>query len=105
MKRKLRIVTVCAVGVGSSLMLKFNAREVLEKNGIQADFSNADMTTVKGVEADVVLTTPDLVHALEGAKQFRRIVVLENMVSKKETEEKLVPACREVMAELEAEGK
>lgn len=98
MARRLRIVTVCAAGVGSSLMLKFNVRTVLEQHGIATEITNVDMTTAKGAEGDIVLVTPDILHAVSGGR-FRWVVVLQNIVSKKELEEKLLPICRELLQE------
>lgn len=95
-ERQLTILTICAVGVGSSLMLKTNAREVLEKNGISARIFNSDMTTAKGNEADIVITTPDIYGSIKGIKA-KKIVLLDNMVSKKELEQKLIPACKELL--------
>jgi len=102
---RITIMTICAVGVGSSLMLKYNAREVLERHGIQARITNADMTAAKGQAADIVIITPDLSHAIAGSRSFKRVIVLENMVSKKELEEKLVPACLEVLGHAAPPGK
>lgn len=101
MKRKLTIMTICAVGVGSSLMLKYNVREILDKHKIEAELTNADMTTAKGQEADIVIIAPDLLHAIEGAKNLKKIVVLDNIVSKRELEEKLVPVCYEMLSRVD----
>lgn len=94
--KTLSILTICAVGVGSSLMLKTNVRELMDKYGIQAKISNSDMTTAKGNEADIVITTPDIESSIRGIKA-KKIILLDNMVSKKELEEKLIPACKELL--------
>lgn len=78
-------------------MLKFNVREILDRHQIEHIINNADMTTAKGQSADIVITTPDLLHAIEGAKGFRKILILENLVSKTELESKLIPACQELL--------
>jgi len=94
--KTLSILTICAVGVGSSLMLKTNVRELMDKYSIRVKISNSDMTTAKGNEADIVITTPDIESSIRGIKA-KKIILLDNMVSKKELEEKLIPACKELL--------
>ncbi len=94
--RQISILTICAVGVGSSLMLKANARELLDRHKISAKITNSDMTTAKANETDIVITTPDIYGSIKGIKA-KKIILLDNMVSKKELEEKLVPACKELL--------
>ncbi|MDK2824725.1 MAG: ascorbate system component [Clostridia bacterium] len=94
--RELSILTVCGVGVGSSLMLKANVRELLDKYKISAKITNTDMTTARANEADIVITTPDIYKSIKGIKT-KKIVLLNNMVSMKELEEKLIPACKELL--------
>jgi PTS system ascorbate-specific IIB component len=56
------------MGIGTSVLLKMNAEKVLAQLGIEATVEAADMTTARalGFEANVVLTTPELVDSLKG---------------------------------------
>ena len=56
------------MGIGTSVLLKMNAEKVLAQLGIEATVEAADMTTARalGFEANVVLTTPELVESLKG---------------------------------------
>ena len=56
------------MGIGTSILLKMSAEKVLKQLGIEATVEAADMTTARalGFEANIVLTTPELVDSLKG---------------------------------------
>ena len=91
----IQILTVCAVGVGSSLMLKMNADKVVKNHGFKAKIENTNMTGAMGYKPDILITTADIYGQIKGIKA-KEVVILTNMVSKKELEEKLVPALEAV---------
>jgi PTS system ascorbate-specific IIB component len=64
----MKIVAVCGMGIGTSVLLKMNAEKVLAQLGIEATVTAADMSTARelGFEANIVLTTPELVPSLQG---------------------------------------
>ncbi|KUO72632.1 MAG: hypothetical protein APF77_07270 [Clostridia bacterium BRH_c25] len=97
-KYQLTILTVCGAGVGSSLMVKMNAEEVLLKHGIRAKIINSDVTSAKGNKADILLTTDDIYRLIRNI-EITNVVILSNMVSKSELEEKLVPICKKFIEE------
>lgn len=97
-KYQLTILTVCGAGVGSSLMVKMNAEEVLLKHGIKAKIINSDVTSAKGNTADIILTTDDIYRLIKNI-DIPNVVIINNMVSKSELEEKLVPICKKLVAE------
>jgi PTS system ascorbate-specific IIB component len=53
--RELRVLTVCGVGMGSSLLLKMNAEKALTALGIEASVEHTDMSSARGMRADVVI--------------------------------------------------
>ena len=53
--KRLRIMTVCGFGLGSSMILKITLDGVLKENGISAETFCADATTAIGEDFDVVL--------------------------------------------------
>ncbi len=91
----IQILTVCAVGVGSSLMLKMNADKVVKGHGFKAKIENTNMTGALGYQPDILITTDDVYRQIKNIKA-KEVVILTNMVSKKELEEKLVPALESV---------
>jgi len=102
--RKLRIVTVCGCGMGSSLMLRIYVEELLKEVGIKADITVADMMTVKAHSGDLMITTPDVLRAVKDTSSFTKVVVLNSLVSQTELKEKVLPAVLELSDELGKEG-
>ncbi|QAT60488.1 PTS sugar transporter subunit IIB [Acidilutibacter cellobiosedens] len=97
--KRLTVLTVCGAGIGSSLMVKMNAEDVLNKHGIKAKIINSDVTSAKGNKVDVVIATSmDICKLIKGI-DAKQIVVLDNPVSMKELEEKLIPACKEIISQ------
>ncbi|MBE6083381.1 PTS sugar transporter subunit IIB [Sporanaerobacter sp. PP17-6a] len=89
--KRLTVLTVCGAGVGSSLMVKMNAEDILSKLGIKAKIINSDVTSAKGNTADILVTTMDIYKLIKDIN-VKQVVILDNPVSAKELEEKLIPA-------------
>ncbi len=64
----MKIVAVCGMGIGTSVMLKINIENALQELGIDADVEASDISTAKGAagNADLVLTSEELAHDLAG---------------------------------------
>lgn len=88
----MNIVTVCGMGMGSSLILKMNIDDILNKNGIQADVEACDLGSVTGRNCDLVVTTNELSSQIEG-KGFN-VVYVNNVIDKKAIEEKVLEAIK-----------
>ncbi len=100
MKSEVHIVTICGCGMGSSLMLRINIEKLLAEMGISGTVEVGDMIAAKGLTGDIMVTTPDILKALgDVSKQFKKVVVLSNLVSKTELRQALEP----VLAQM-AEG-
>jgi PTS system ascorbate-specific IIB component len=99
-QRRLSILAVCGAGVGSSVMMKSNAEEVLANHGIRARLNTADVTSAKSNSVDILITTKDIYKLIKDLKA-EEVVILDNMVSVKELEEKLLPACMRLVGNQE----
>ncbi|HEY8480548.1 MAG TPA: PTS sugar transporter subunit IIB [Spirillospora sp.] len=53
--RRLEVLAVCGVGMGSSLMLKMTAEDALRSLGVDARVENTDVSTARGMTPDVVI--------------------------------------------------
>jgi len=98
-KKPLKIMTVCDAGVGSSVMLRANIIDVMSEYGVKCNGGDcmiitADPLTAKGQVCDVIITQEVFVSGVAGTKA--KILLLKNLVSKKELEEKLIPALKEL---------
>ncbi|MGX4670054.1 PTS sugar transporter subunit IIB [Cerasibacillus sp. JNUCC 74] len=76
----LNIVTVCGAGVGSSMMLRVFAQQVLAEEGIQSNVEASDIGSVSADNYDVVITTSDFADILRHSKA--KIVRIDNMMDK-----------------------
>jgi len=85
----MKIITVCGMGVGTSLILKMNAEKALSALGVDADVEAADIGTARGAArtADYVLTSAEL--ADEIGQVPARVVVVKNFTSLPEITETL----------------
>lgn len=90
----MRIVIVCGVGVGSSILLKMTTEKVLRSLGVQADVEVADLATAQtpAQNADIVLTSAEF---LPDINPSARIITVDNFVSEAEVTEKLQAALAE----------
>lgn len=82
------VLCVCSVGVGSSLMLKMNAEKILKAHGFKVRAENTNVTSASGMSADLLITTPDVYDQIRNCTA-KQTILMDNMVSKKELEEKI----------------
>ncbi|MBA5851830.1 PTS sugar transporter subunit IIB [Clostridium sp. cel8] len=95
MSKKVKVLAVCGFGVGTSLILKMNIADVLKKNGIDAEVSNADIAIAASVPADIIFTSDELYHQLKDKVKIP-IIIINNFMNKSEIEEKAVPAIKKL---------
>lgn len=86
----MQIVTVCGLGVGTSLMLKMFVQDILSEEGISADVEAWDAGTVKGKKAEVFIVSEDLKSNFDDFEG--KVVYIRNITSKEEIREKLLAA-------------
>ena len=86
----MKIIAVCGMGIGTSVLLKMNIDNALEKLGVDADVEAADISTARGAAsmADLVMTSAELVDQLGDVDV--PVVVVDNFVDAAEVEAKLV---------------
>jgi len=88
--RKLKIVTVCGVGMGSCLILRFTTEDVLKELGIPnaAKVEGMEIVTARGAGADIILAQS--LHTSEMADAAPYVIAINDFVSKDEVREKLL---------------
>ncbi|GAA0316786.1 PTS sugar transporter subunit IIB [Bacillus carboniphilus] len=84
----MKILAVCGMGFGSSLMLKMTADRVLKKHGIKADVEACDIGTANGIQADLILTNQEFVSQLEGGRAD--VKAIKNIASETEVEQAIL---------------
>lgn len=51
----LKVVTVCGVGMGSSLILRTTAEKALKQLEVEADLEHVDVSSARSIDADVII--------------------------------------------------
>lgn len=86
----MKILAVCGVGMGSSLILRMNIEAVLRKSGVDASVEHSDLTGARGTDADYIATSKDLADTF--AEDDTRVIVINNFIDQNEIKEVLVKA-------------
>ena len=89
MKQPLRILCVCQMGLGSSVMLKLNIQKVVKELNVDAVVDSCNASLAKGLmdNTDIIITNSDVAPVVK--EYGKPVIELINMVSKKELTEKL----------------
>lgn len=53
----MKVITVCGLGVGSSLIMKMTVDTAMQQLGVKCSIEHWDMGTVKGCPCDLIVTT------------------------------------------------
>ena len=88
----MKIVAVCGMGIGTSVLLKMNAEKVLRALGVDADVEAADIGVARGMamDAEIVLTSKEFVDEIGDVDA--EVIVIDNFFDMQEITEKLTAA-------------
>jgi PTS system ascorbate-specific IIB component len=87
----MKIIAVCGMGIGTSVLLKMNAEKVLRQLELDATVEATDVKTAQvSRDAQIILTTPDLVSQLQGLPS--EVIAIEHFFDLEEISEKLSAA-------------
>jgi ascorbate PTS system EIIB component len=89
MAARMKILAVCGMGFGSSMILKMTMEHVLKDLGIKADIVIADIGTAKSESADLIVTSHEFGNLLRGRNI--PMVEMKNYVDREEMKAKLMP--------------
>jgi PTS system ascorbate-specific IIB component len=76
----LKIATVCGAGVGSSMMLKVFAQQILDQKGVEAEVTASDISSVDPHAYDALITASAFADLLD--PMATRIIRIDNMLDK-----------------------
>ncbi len=88
--RPLKILTVCGVGQGSSLIMRMFVEDVLKELQIPAKVEHTELLTAKSSDADIIVAS--VLHEEELLDSGKMVIALKNLVDKNEIKEKLLEA-------------
>ncbi len=80
----MKILTVCGLGQGTSLILKMTVEDVLRKMGVQADVENTDVSSAQSMNVDLVVLSQDLANTLGDVDAD--VVIVNNYFDEDEVE-------------------
>ncbi|MDJ1371623.1 PTS sugar transporter subunit IIB [Gulosibacter molinativorax] len=85
----MKIIAVCGMGIGTSVLLKMNIDQALDNLGLEGDVEAADISSARGAaaSADLVMTSAELVEQLGDIDT--PVIVVDNFVDQAEVQEKL----------------
>ena len=89
MKDRLKVLCVCQIGVGSSVMLRVFVESVLKSLGIDdsvIEISDAATAGGLAMSSDVIVCNTEIASVVE--KYGKPVLALKNMTSKAEIKEK-----------------
>lgn len=84
----MKILAVCGMGLGSSMVLKLTLGKVLKQLGLSADVEVSDIGTAHSERADLIVTSAEFGERL--ADMRIPVVVIKNYVDQKEMKDKLL---------------
>lgn len=71
-----KILAVCGLGQGTSLILRMNIEQVLGDLGVQADVEHIDVSAASSMDADLIVTNNELAKSLPDQKD--KVVIVNN---------------------------
>ncbi|WP_297517945.1 PTS sugar transporter subunit IIB [uncultured Clostridium sp.] len=79
--KKLNIVSVCAFGIGSSLILKINLENVLKDLKIDAEVTTSDITSLSSITGDLIVTSEYLYEDVKDNTNLK-VMPVTNFIDK-----------------------
>jgi PTS system ascorbate-specific IIB component len=88
----MKILAVCGMGLGTSLILRMNAEKALKQLGVQADVEVSDMGSARALAAtaDLIVTSQELAEQLGPVEP--RVITISNFIDLNEMVTKLKKA-------------
>ena len=88
----MRILAVCGMGLGSSLMLKMNIQNALKELGVpDVQVEHCDLNSLAFEKADLIVVTRDL---RANCERYGTVIALSSVMNRAELKEKLAGALK-----------
>jgi PTS system ascorbate-specific IIB component len=88
----MKIVTVCGMGIGTSVLLKMNTEKALRALDLDGEVEAADIGVARGMarSAQIVLTSAELAEEIGDVSA--RVIVIDNFTDSEEIGRKISEA-------------
>lgn len=84
-----KILCVCGIGLGTSMMAKMQVDKLCQEIGLKANTEPIDAGSAKGQKADLIVTTTGISKVLKGTNI--KMVIIDNFANKGELRSVLLP--------------
>ena len=84
----MRVVTVCGMGFGTSLMLLMTIQELGKKHGVKVEGEAVDLGSYKGKNCDLIAASSEIASQI---KADVAVIAIENLLDKAMIEKKMLP--------------
>lgn len=85
----MRVVTVCGMGFGTSLMLLMDIQAIAKKHGFKVEGEATDLGSAKGKPCDFMVASSEIAPELKG--EPIEVVGIDNLLDKREIENRVMP--------------
>ena len=82
----MKIVCVCGMGMGTSLIMKMTIDNAARELGLDAEVEHWDVGTVGRKDVDLIVASQDFADNLS---EYKNVIFLKNIMNKAEVKEKL----------------
>lgn len=92
-REPLRVLTVCGVGMGSSLILRMSAESALKELGVEAKVEATDASSARSMPADVIIGQE--MHTEAFQERAPVVIAISNFMDKQGLKDQLSSALQE----------
>jgi PTS system ascorbate-specific IIB component len=92
----MKVVTVCGMGFGTSLMLLMEIQDMAAKHGIKVDGEAVDLGSAKGKSCDLMVASSEIAGELQ--EESVQVISIDNLLSKTEIQDKVLPVLQAIIA-------
>ena len=86
----IKILAVCGMGLGTSIILKTRLREALDATGVDYQLDVTDASAVSGMPVDLIFTSDELADRIRN--RSAKVVVINNFTDREEIRQKAADA-------------
>jgi PTS system ascorbate-specific IIB component len=72
----MKMLCVCGLGQGTSLILRMNVENVLRQMGVSAEVEHTDVSSASSMSADYIITSSQLAQTLAGTAA--KVIIVNN---------------------------
>ncbi len=87
--KEVRVLTVCGMGFGTSLMLLMNAQDLGKKHDVKVTGEACDLGSYKGRPGDVIIASSEIASQIQ--PEGKPVIAITNLIDNAELEEKMKP--------------